>query len=197
MKTAIFLVSLFGVIAPFMGTNTWAVPTTENEFVSAYIDRPRLADGAVAPIAEPASNAPIVVTSSKAAAKKKDRIPLWELPECYRKCIDKNAHNATPAVQPTVLRYNVSTSSSESFIEPSNKLVGVDANVISPPNTDFIGDVRELSTHDFCWKMRFSVEAWMLDHLIYCVGHKCKACTPGCTKESTVWMKKYCHRDPS
>ncbi|KAI1809021.1 hypothetical protein GGS20DRAFT_573910 [Poronia punctata] len=141
---------LFVVLAAFLA-RVIASPVAGNYSGCTHIDHPRVVTNTTCTI--PQQNGK---NNIKMASDKEDKIPIWELPDCYQKCMDKNRHHAS-----------------------------------------FVGDVYDLSTHDFCWKYQFTIEEWMLDWLVPCVGRKCKSCRPGCKEDSVRWMKKYCGRDPS
>jgi hypothetical protein len=146
-------IKIFAAMALILSAMASPMPSNvDNGFIAAYLSRP-LGN-------ETTSNANLTAPADDPAPHERnttsrdvDKVPLGELPECYRECIAENCCNAM-----------------------------------------WVVDVRDLSTQDFCWTMRFSVERWMLDHLAYCVGPKCRSCRPQCQKESTQWMKKYCGR---
>lgn len=54
------------------------------------------------------------------------------------------------------------------------------------------GDIRELTTEEFCRTKWFYVGNWMLDHLSFCVKDLCASCRPGCKEDSNKWMKRVC-----
>ncbi|KAI8633907.1 hypothetical protein F5Y19DRAFT_257262 [Xylariaceae sp. FL1651] len=149
------IIRTLGVVALIGGTAASPLASdSKNGFISAYLDfeRESVANGTSTSIVNLHKDNATNDTAIE-LANLGDRVPLWELPECYQKCID---HNCCKAM--------------------------------------WIKDVRKLSTRQFCWTMRFSIERWMLDHLQYCVGPHCRPCRPECRIESTKWMKKYCHR---
>ncbi|KAI1333552.1 hypothetical protein F5Y15DRAFT_341796 [Xylariaceae sp. FL0016] len=56
-----------------------------------------------------------------------------------------------------------------------------------------IGDIRKLTTDQFCWQHRIEVETWMIDHLGWCVMDSCKSCGPSCRDESDLWAQEVCN----
>ncbi|KAI0015606.1 hypothetical protein F4780DRAFT_763307 [Xylariomycetidae sp. FL0641] len=57
-----------------------------------------------------------------------------------------------------------------------------------------VGDVRELSTHEFCWSHRRDIATWIVVRLQYCFGRECKFCHPECQAQSNEWFERACQR---
>lgn len=48
----------------------------------------------------------------------------------------------------------------------------------------FIGDIRDLTTDEFCHSQQGRVGTWIFDHLTWCVDRACAYCHPDCDRES-------------
>lgn len=54
------------------------------------------------------------------------------------------------------------------------------------------GDIRELTTEEFCHTKWFYVGLWIFDHLSFCLDDVCASCRPKCLEESNQWMRRVC-----
>ncbi|KAI1811954.1 hypothetical protein GGS20DRAFT_560138 [Poronia punctata] len=66
--------------------------------IEAYINRSPAAPANLFSSNDTATNTTVAqmgLAANKGDFNKQDRIPIWELPECHRKCIDKLAHKAS------------------------------------------------------------------------------------------------------
>ncbi|KAI1073659.1 hypothetical protein F5B20DRAFT_566357, partial [Whalleya microplaca] len=55
------------------------------------------------------------------------------------------------------------------------------------------GDVREMTTHEFCHSKWFYVGNWLFDHLQWCVQDACHGCVPTCSDAAHRWMRNVCN----
>ncbi|OTA99741.1 hypothetical protein M426DRAFT_16135 [Hypoxylon sp. CI-4A] len=55
-----------------------------------------------------------------------------------------------------------------------------------------LGDVRNLTVHEWCHSKWMAVEKWILNHLQFCVKHSCKHCRPECREQSDRWQREMC-----
>lgn len=59
-----------------------------------------------------------------------------------------------------------------------------DSKGVTSKTSMFVGDIRDLTTHEFCHSQQGWVGEWMLDHLDDCVRGACAYCHPRCDRES-------------
>ncbi|KAI1408605.1 hypothetical protein F5Y13DRAFT_194079 [Hypoxylon sp. FL1857] len=55
-----------------------------------------------------------------------------------------------------------------------------------------LGDVRSLTVDEWCHSKWMQVQAWIHEHLQFCVKHACRDCRPECRDESTRWQNAVC-----
>ncbi|ETS78819.1 hypothetical protein PFICI_08672 [Pestalotiopsis fici W106-1] len=67
-----------------------------------------------------------------------------------------------------------------------------DSESITSKTSMFIGDIRDLTTYEFCESQAGWVGTWIFDHLQYCVHGECSHCVPGCGKDSGKVYEEIC-----
>ncbi|XXG95262.1 glycoside hydrolase 3 [Hypoxylon texense] len=60
-----------------------------------------------------------------------------------------------------------------------------------------LGDVRNLTVHQWCHSKWIPVQNWMHDHLQWCIKDACRPCRPKCRDDSTKWEKQTCAKGSS
>ena len=54
------------------------------------------------------------------------------------------------------------------------------------------GDVRQMTTYEFCHSKWFYVGNWLYDTVQDCIIDECAPCRPACRDESNDWMTRVC-----
>ncbi|KAI1775892.1 hypothetical protein F4818DRAFT_441168 [Hypoxylon cercidicola] len=60
-----------------------------------------------------------------------------------------------------------------------------------------LGDVRNLTVHQWCHSKWIPVQNWIADHLQWCIKDACKPCRPGCRDASSKWQRETCAKGNS
>ncbi|KAI1405029.1 hypothetical protein F4819DRAFT_483026 [Hypoxylon fuscum] len=55
-----------------------------------------------------------------------------------------------------------------------------------------LGDVRNLTIHEWCHSKWIPAQNWVADHLQWCVKDACAGCRPRCRDDSVTWAKEVC-----
>ncbi|KAI2465843.1 hypothetical protein F4781DRAFT_376655 [Annulohypoxylon bovei var. microspora] len=55
-----------------------------------------------------------------------------------------------------------------------------------------LGDVRKLTIHQWCHSRWIPVQAWIHEHLQFCIGDACAYCRPECRDASSRWQREVC-----
>ncbi|KAK9418692.1 hypothetical protein SUNI508_07712 [Seiridium unicorne] len=57
-----------------------------------------------------------------------------------------------------------------------------------------IGDIRDLTTEEFCHTQWTWVGTWFKEHLQFCTGGACAHCSPQCNEDAKTYFDSLCGR---